>query len=149
MAETVHGLKDLERVLLELPRSTAKGTVRRAMTKAATPMRDLMASLAPDDPSSPPLDLHTSIAVSSKQKGGRQISLTRAAANEVVIYIGPTSEGYPQAIMQEFGTIHHPAQPFARPAWEQGNVDMLTRFSVLIGQEIDKTVARVRKRRGF
>lgn len=33
--------------------------------------------------------------------------------------VGPTRSGMPQALMQEYGTRHHSAQPFMRPAWDK------------------------------
>lgn len=148
MASTeVLGLRQLEQVLLNLPRSTAKGVVRRSMTKAAEPMRDLAARLAPDDPATHTPDLHTSFAIGNRSKGGRG-GFRREGPREVAIYIGPTREGYPQAIMMEFGTFKDRAQPSLGPAWEQEQRPMLERFAVLQGQELDKTIARIRRRSG-
>ncbi|HXH52536.1 MAG TPA: HK97-gp10 family putative phage morphogenesis protein [Sphingomicrobium sp.] len=148
MAERIEGLAECERVLFELSRATAKGTVRRVLKKAAEPMRALAASLAPDDPATPPLDLHTSIAISHRQKGGRQRSFTREARDEVAIYIGPTRKGYPQAIMMEFGTFKDRAQPYMRPAWEREQGPSLVRIANLLGEELHKTVMRIRRRQG-
>lgn len=148
MAKTdVLGLADLERVLLNLPRSTAKGVVRRTMTKAAEPMRDLMAKFAPDDPATGAPDLHRSMAIGSKYSGGRG-GVRREGKSEVAIYIGPTRDGYPQAVMMELGTFKDRAQPYARPAWDQDQMSMLERFAALQGQELDKTIARIRRRSG-
>lgn len=144
----VTGLRDLERVLLNLPRSTAKGVVRRAMRKSAEPLRERAARLAPDNPYTPPLDLNTSIAIGNSYRGGGRGGARREGPREVTIYIGPTREGYPQAIMMEFGTFKDRPQPYMRPAWEDEQMPMLERFADLMGSELDKTIARVRRRGG-
>lgn len=117
------------------------------MKRAAEPMRALMAKLAPDDPASGAPDLHRSMAIGDKYSGGRG-GVRREGKSEVAIYIGPTRDGYPQAIMMEIGTFKDRPQPYARPAWDQDQMPMLERFAGYMGQELDKTIARIRRRSG-
>ncbi|HEU4986866.1 MAG TPA: HK97-gp10 family putative phage morphogenesis protein [Rhizobiaceae bacterium] len=142
----VEGLRELERSLAELPKALAKGAARRTLVKAGTPMKQTARRLAPDDPATPDIDLNTSIEISSRQKSGRQRKRTREGKAAVTVYIGPTKEGYPQAIYQEFGTVHHGAQPYMRPAWDAHKMEALETVKVELGEEITRTAARLAKR---
>lgn len=136
----VEGLKALNSSLMELKSSTARGVVRRTLLKAMEPMAEEARRNAPDDPATPNPDLESSIAVSTKANRARTLR------TEVNVYMGPTKEGYPQAIMQEFGTVHHPPQPYMRPAWDGGKDQLLEDVSTGLGEEIAKTAARLAKR---
>lgn len=79
------------------------------------PMRDTARYLAPDDPlTGPPWDLKSSIEVSGNKRGVRAFEKLSAAR----AYMGPTRYGYPQAMMQEFGTVNMVATPYMRPAFD-------------------------------
>lgn len=143
----LEGFKGLEKELENLEKlSTRKAVARRAAKKAMQPMADLARSLAPDDPTTPPVDLKTSIVVSSQVRVGRSFRKLREGPTNIEIYMGPTSEGYPQAITQEFGTVHHAPQPYMRPAWEQDQKAMLDRLGEIMWIEVKKSVARANKK---
>lgn len=142
----LEGLADLERVLGKLPGAVGKRVSRKVLKAAGEPIRAKAASLAPDDPSTPPLDLHTSIAISPRQKGGRQRMRTMEDPNEVLVYVGPTREGYAQAIMMEFGTFKDQAQPYMAPAWDSEKDAALGIVATRLGAAIHKTAARYAKR---
>lgn len=137
----VEGLRELERALLELPRTTAKGVMRRVGIKALTPMRDEARALAPDDPAtSPPYDLKSSIEIGSKRQKGR--SREREGPSEVVLYMGPTKFGYPQAMIQEAGSFKQPAQPYMRPAFDAKAHEAIDIIAKEGWSEIEKTNRR-------
>lgn len=142
----VSGLRELDAALHQLPRAAAKSTLRRVGKRALTPMAEQARSKAPDDPVTPAPDLHRSIAISSRQKSGRQIARLKEGKSSVNVFMGPTPDGYPQAMPQEFGSIHHPAQPFMRPAWDANKVRALEIVKSDLGKEIDKTAKRLAKR---
>lgn len=143
----VEGLRELEDELLKLEKlSTRKSLGRRVLKKAGQPMADLMERLAPDDPTTPPVDLHTSIEISSRQKSGGAKSYAKPDDGSVEMHIGPTKDGYPQAVMQEFGTVHHDAQPFIRPAWDREARPTLDRIKKFLGEDIVKALKRQAKR---
>lgn len=142
----VEGLRELDKRLRDLKRGTAKGVARRVLKKAGEPIAKKARRLAPDDPSTPPVDLHTSIEISSRQKSGRQRLYTRPGPTTVELHIGPTRGGYPQAMMQEFGAVHHSPTPYMRPAWDSRKNVALRIVKRELGKEIDKTVARLAKR---
>lgn len=84
----------------------------------------------------------------------------RRSANEadggppfLELFMGPTQPTGPGArdlaikrIAQEFGTRHHAAQPYMRPAWDQDRAAMLERLKVTLWAEVQKTVARAQAR---
>lgn len=146
---TVDGLRELDASLQALAdeygKAAGRGVLRRVGAKALTPMAEVARSLAPDDPDTQGNDLKASIVV-GKPLNKRQ----RAIANKdegkafVSVYMGPTVQ---QGLLQEFGTVHHPPQPFLRPAFAQearGAIDIVAKE---LGPEIEKTAARLAKRR--
>jgi len=144
----VEGLRELDAALSELTKQTTRrGVARRALKEAGEPIRERMEQLAPDDRrTDAPFDLKQSIALSSRQKSGRATKYRKESPTEVTVFIGPTKEGYPQAIMQEFGTVHHAAQPYMRPAWDaEGGGRALERIKKTLRAAIDKAVARQRR----
>lgn len=145
----VEGLRELDAALSEITKQTTRKSVaRRALKDGGEPIRALAQQLAPDDPAtSAPFDLTQSIEMSSRQKSGRATRYRKESPTEVAVHIGPTKDGYPQAIMQEFGTVHHAAQPYMRPAWDsEGGMNALRRIIKGMRTHIDRTVARQRKR---
>lgn len=117
---SVEGFKELEKELERLGGIAAKKAVARAaLRKAMQPVHKMAVQLAPDDPrTGPPYDLKKSIKIGSSVKIGRSYKKMLRTQGAVEIYMGPTKFGYPQAIMQEFGTINHSPKPYMRPAWE-------------------------------
>lgn len=113
------GFKELYRAIDHLPEVVKKKELEPLLVESLTPMRDTARYLAPDDPlTGPPWNLPTSIEVGTRQRSGiakRDRDLGRFDARA---YMGPTKYGYPQAVMQEFGTIHFVARPYMRPAWD-------------------------------
>lgn len=148
MVIRVDGFKELDAALKEMKTATARGTVRRAMMKAFQPMADDASSLAPDDPRTTSQDLHRSIKVGDALKAGRSM-MTKGFGfgdGQVTVWMGPTKEGYPQAIMQEFGTVNQPAQPYMRPAWDGGKDRLLEDLKTGLRLEIEKTAARAARK---
>ena len=148
MTIRVDGFKELDAALQEMKTATARGTVRRAMMKAFQPMADEASRLAPDDPRTPAPDLHRTIKVGDAMKAGRSMFVKGFGFNDgqVTVWMGPTKEGYPQAIMQEFGTVNQPAQPYMRPAWDAGKDRLLEDLGSGLKVEIDKTAARAARK---
>jgi len=143
----VKGLAEVAAAIEGLKPATAKRVLRKVATEALTPMRDKARALAPDDPrTGPPHDLKSSIEISPKQKSGRQLRFTEEGASSVTVFMGPTFEGYPQAIPQEFGTAHHPPKPYMRPAWDQHKHQALQHVATELGAEVQKAAQRQARR---
>jgi len=152
----VEGLAELEASLAELGKSTGRAVLRRVAKKRLEPIAAAMKAKAPDDPETGGRDLKRSIVV-SERLSRRQASLAGGGAkrqadggfrsdakNGITMYAGPGP--LPQAHMQEFGTVNHGAQPFARPAWDSGKGQLLPGLAQDIKAEIDKAVARKARR---
>jgi len=144
---TLSGFKELEAALEQMSKAVGKGVLRRAGIKALRPVAKVASGMAPDDPAtSAPKDLKTSIAVSSKVKVGRSVLRLTEGKSAVEVYMGPTKDGYPQAILQEFGTIHHPPQAYMRPAWDSGKGKVLDDLKRELWSEVEKAAARAAKK---
>lgn len=103
------------RTLDHLPDLAKSKGLEPLVVKALGPMAETARFLAPDDPAtSPPWDLKSSIEVSTKKRGVKASERLSAAS----AFMGPTKFGYPQATMQEFGTIKMVATPYMRPAFD-------------------------------
>jgi HK97 gp10 family phage protein len=166
---SVSGLREVDANLGQLSKATARNVLKRVLTKAGQPMAEAGAALAPDDPNTGAPDLHRSILVSPKLKnevgkeefaavmkaGGSKADAVaamrdarRAAGGEgsfAEVYVGPDAEIF-YAHLVEFGTAHSSPQPFMRPAFEQTKGKALDIIKSELGGEIDKAVARMKRR---
>ncbi|MEC9433875.1 MAG: HK97-gp10 family putative phage morphogenesis protein [Pseudomonadota bacterium] len=160
----VEGLRELERSMRILKKATARNALRKALVKAGRPVADAAIRNAPREWG----DLEGSIRVSTKRphdanagkaafaaamRGGAtraEAGVAARAANAAAgsdfaeVWVGPGRQ--PQAITQEFGTEHHPAQPFMRPAWDAEKNRALDIAVEEIKVEVGKSVDRARRR---
>jgi len=101
------GGKELIAALNTLSKAMSKRVLIEGLKDAAEPMRRRMALMAPKgDPEG--VNLRESIAVMTSR--GQD-------AQEAAVAVGPTRSAF-YGSFQEFGTSHHAAQPFARPAFD-------------------------------
>lgn len=125
IAVSLQGSADLQKRLLELPKSLSMSVQRQALIAGAEPIRAHAASLAPRDEQAGPPHLadHIVVGVQSARKlrsAGLSAAEEDIAASGLTVEVGPALQpsdhfyGY----FQEFGTVHHPAQPFMRPAFD-------------------------------
>lgn len=113
------GFKELYKAIDHLPEFVKKVELEPLLVEALTPMMEFARIMAPDDPlTGPPWSLPQSIEVSVRQRTGRAKGDRQLGKYDARAYMGPTKFGYPQAVMQEFGTIHMVATPYMRPAWD-------------------------------
>lgn len=125
------GGKALADALRRLPSERISRNVQRSgLRAAAEPMRDDMRTLAPHEPGAP--DLRESMTISNVRAGDDETSIS-----EVAIAVGPSKAGF-YGIFQEFGTVHHGAQPFARPAFDQNVQKSLNILSAFLWAAINK-----------
>ena len=137
------GFKELDRALAQLPRSTGKTAMSRALQEAGEPLGRKMRSGAPDQAGT----LKESI------DSGRKLSRRQAAVDRQILGSSRTmAKAYvgagvlPHAHMQEFGTRHHGPQAFARPAWNADRFALLERIKVEAWLQIKKSLARAERR---
>jgi HK97 gp10 family phage protein len=134
----VEGLRELDKALMTMKQSTARGVVRRVLLKAAQPIADDMAERAPRDSGYLGDHIDTGVRLSRRQS---KISPKRS---DVEVFAGASR--VVQATLQEFGTSDAPPQPFARPAWDAGKMQALADVKTGLATEIEKTAARAAKR---
>lgn len=143
----VDGLSQLGAAFDELSKATARNVGRRVLVQAGQITADMASSLAPDDPSTPSPDLHTSIAVGTKLTK-RQAKLNRSSKNTdrsfAEAYVGATKDVNSYASLVEFGTVNTSPRPFLRPAWDATKDAVLASIGKLLGIEIEKAAARAR-----
>jgi len=125
LALTLDGTGDLLKRLQSLPAATSASVQRKALLAGAVPIQEHAASIAPRDESSsgPHLADNIVIGVQSARKlkqSGLGAAELDIAQSGMVVEVGPALQpsdhfyGY----FQEFGTVHHAAQPYMRPAFD-------------------------------
>lgn len=140
------GMRELDRQIARLRPATGKGALRRGLRTVAEPLAADMAARAPVDPNGQQT-LKSSISFGtklSKRQAGLHRKMFRNDKASVEMFVG--AGPIPSAHNQEFGNRNHAAQPFARPAWDTAQSDILDRLSAALWSEIEKTVGRAAKR---
>jgi len=136
-----HGFAELDKALGDLGKSTGRRVLRKVGKDSLKPMALHAETLAPRS---------RGFLARSIKIGGR---LSRNAAREarrgrnkadVITYMGPAPSA--AAIAQEFGTIHHPAQPYMRPAWSAGKNALLANVESNLRVEIAKAAKRAARK---
>lgn len=103
----VTGGPELGRALAQLTERMGKKTLRAALMVGGEVIRKAGSSHAPHAPGTP--DLRENIGMNPVRR------LPEDAHAAVVV--GPT-KGFAYGLPQELGTVHHPAHPFMRPAFD-------------------------------
>lgn len=130
------GMRELERKLALVKGSTAKNKMRRVLREAGEPVARKARGLAPEDEG----DLRESIDVSPLLNRSQRRQFPKGSFADLEMHIGPS--GLVQGITQEFGTIHHAAHPFMRPAWEGMEMRTLDTIGALAWAEVEKKARR-------
>lgn len=139
----VEGLKDLSKALHDLPNGLGKGTLVRFGKKRLEPMRDGAKARAPKATH----ELENSIIVGTKQGRSGNTKKTRGIDRAAVeIFMGPSEDGYPQAVPEEFGSINNSPNGYMRGSWDEHNGALLTDIQADLGSAIDKTAKRLARR---
>lgn len=120
----VEGGRELAQALSQLSARVSKKVLIEALLAGAELIRAKAAQLAPRDPGQPDLADHL-VAARVRDRDGLP-----------TVAIGTTRPFF-YDYFQEFGTPHHPAQPFYRPAFE----GEAPRALGVIGQEIWRQLA--------
>lgn len=147
----VEGLRELERALSELPKVTARATLRRTGLKALAPFVVSVKAKAPIDadprntPKRPPGMLRDSYVAGTKLTKRQARFAKKEGKSFVEVYAG-TSD--PAGVQTEFGNIHQAAQPHVRPAWDETKDEALAIVKIELGDEIAKSAARLAKKAG-
>lgn len=160
----IEGLREVEHSLKELPKATQGNVIKRAMTKAAEPMREAAENFAPVRTGR----LKGNIVVSARavnnvgkaefasaMRAGKGIDAARAALREarrnsdkkshIELFMGPTREIW-YAHFPEFGTKKMSAKPFMRPAFDAYKEVVVSMVKDLLWAEIAKAAARLARK---
>jgi HK97 gp10 family phage protein len=116
--------------------------VTKILVNAAEPMRATAADLAPRGPGrGPHLADNIVIAETTRLPGGRG-RWRDIEDHEHVIAIGPAHKPNDvfYGVFQEFGTAHHPAQPFLRPAFDQHRKSVMAAAGKSLGDALLRRV---------
>lgn len=132
------GGAELAKAFEQLSARVSKRMLRESLEDAAEPMRRAMSSMAPREPGAP--DLADNIVISTARV--KAVEGVQSAA----VAIGP-AKAFFYGFFQEFGTVHHSAQPFVRPAFDGGVSRALSdlarsMWSALASRGISRTVTR-------
>lgn len=134
----VEGLKDLENALKQLPQANAKAVLRRTLKEAGEPIAKSARAKAPK------FEMHLSESIDVGTKLSRRQAGLHKKQSPVEMFVGPGPD--PAAHLDEFGSVHGPAQPFMRPAWDENKDKALDTIANLTWVEIEKTAARLAKK---
>lgn len=136
----IEGLKDLEAAFKELENvNQRKASARRAMKKAAQPIADDAARLAPREFGTLSESIKVGTVLSKRQRAlHRKMFRDDRAAVEMFVGAGPFSSAH----NQEFGNEHNPPQPFMRPALDSNAQRYLETIGKELWADIDKTAKR-------
>lgn len=145
------GGRELEAALRELnSRVTEINVAKRALDKAAIPIREEAQRLAPDDPrTAEGVSLVAAIKIGERALGRRNRAF-RKDKGVVERYVGIDGTVSPRvgfySEIQEFGKGPWKPQPYMRPAWENKKMVSMELLSETLRAEIDKAVARAAKK---
>lgn len=134
----IEGLRELERALGELPKATGKNVLKRTLMKVAKPIEADARRLAPVLRGDLEKHIATSTKLATRQK--------RAQPKRSTVEVHVGADTRPQAHLQEFGTAHHPPQPFLRPAWDGNRLAALEAIKSDLAMEIEKARARLARK---
>lgn len=161
----LEGLKELETALLELPKGSQGNVLKRAVTIPAADFAEYASSLAPKARGKLKAEIKVgkakiispgkaAFAAAMKEGGTRgEAAMAARSANRaaggtgksVSVQVGPTQDAY-YGMFQEFGTRHHAAKPFMRPAWDSMKEGMAQSIADTLAEQIEKTRQRLAKR---
>lgn len=139
----VEGLKELNAALMELPKATARNTLRRVLNKRAQPVADAMRSNVPFKSG----DLKKSIRVGTKLsrrqgRAHRREHRDDKAFAEVFVGAGPD----PAAHLTEYGGPTNAPVGWGRAAWDATQNGVLEGFKDDLWKEIDKAAKRLARK---
>ncbi|CZT36139.1 HK97 gp10 family phage protein [Rhizobium sp. 9140] len=140
----IEGLKELDRALGQLPKSTGKAVLRKVLKDAGEPVAQAARANAPK------LTLHLTETTDVGTKlTRRQASLHKKQAKDdrafSEVFIG-TSD--PAGMQDEFGNEHQAAEPWLRPAWDGKKEATLDHIKNALWGEIERAAGRLARRAG-
>lgn len=139
---SIEGLSETAAALDEFSKATTANILRRVLLAAGEPIASVAESLAPRATGALALSISVTPAQPSKMTRAGRAAYDKQSKVEVLVEAGPV----PESIFQEFGTIHNPAHPFMRPAWQSQRGRALQIVTDQLGVEIEKARARAARK---
>ncbi|WP_027682695.1 HK97-gp10 family putative phage morphogenesis protein [Rhizobium leguminosarum] len=140
----IEGLKQLDKALGELPKSTAKAVLRKVLKEAGEPVAAAARGNAPRLTGN--LYEHTDYGTKLTR---RQASLHRRATKDDRDFAeGFVGTSDPAGMQDEFGNEHQAAQPWLRPAWDTQKNNALFIITHRLWVVIEEAAARLARRNG-
>lgn len=113
---TITGAADLAKRLRELPKAVGAKVQTQALIAGAEPMRREASSRAPRGSGTGP---HLADDIVIGTVSARRLE-SQGRGDQTVVEVGPSKRPHDHfyGYFQEFGTVHHRARPFMRPAFD-------------------------------
>lgn len=124
----VEGMQKLLDSMEALPLTMQRRIIVRALREGSKPIELLAEHLAPRDEGQLAESMSTEVS--------------EQTADGAVAKIGPSRKGF-YGFIQEEGLAHNPAQPFLRPAFDEGQQEAVHRIGVTLGDEIEKELKKL------
>jgi HK97 gp10 family phage protein len=134
----IEGLTELDEVLTELPKATARNVVKRVLIAQAKPIKDEGERLAPRLKGGLKASYTIGTKLSRRQKG------LHRKESMVEVFVGPGPAA--KSVQTEFGNAHQAAQPHLRPAFDGNVMKVLEGIKDSLANEIEKARARLAKK---
>lgn len=147
----LEGLKELDTMLRQLPKAMGKTVLRKALKKAAIPIRDAAKEKVPRGPTG---NLEESITIATRLTKSQRRGQIRQK-DTVEVFVGSTA---PHAHLIEWGTVERfrkgsrgatgkmPAVPFLTRAWDATKKEAWNILKKELANELVKAAERLRKR---
>lgn len=141
----VEGLKELDKLLAELPRAVARREMQQDGIGALKPFVDAVKSMAPVDadptntPKRAPGTLRDSYHAGTRLNKSQAKTARREGKSFAEVYAGTND---PAGVQTEFGNAHQAPQPHARPAWEATKQEVLAGVGGRMWDRIEKVRAK-------
>ena len=109
------GVKEMNSILLELPKSTGRSVLQKAWRWALRPLRSALRAAAP-------------VLTGAMRKSIKIVTLRTRGDNAARLSIGPTVKWYVGAML-EWGTKNIDARHWAQPVWDGFQNMLILRFA--------------------
>jgi HK97 gp10 family phage protein len=141
----VKGLRELGEAMRKLSEDVNKKIARAATNAGAQVIKKLAVQKAPVSdpqmtPNIPPGYLRDSIIVRRQRRPDRGLTSQHAVTvrHKGAKILADAPNPYQVGVFNEFGTVKMGAQPFMRPAFDQGKTQALDAITKRLKQRIDK-----------
>jgi hypothetical protein len=129
----IEGFDDVDRRLVRLDSMTDVEALKDIGIDALEPVADTARALVRRRTGRLANSIHAGDQLSPAQS-----ALHYPEPGTVEVYAGPGP--LPQAITEEFGTVHEGAHPYMRPAWDSRVSDVQDRLQNGLGKRLDRIV---------